>query len=287
MLELAAIRKESMINSGLEFIRSKRGSGQLYFIANRTGKALEGWFPVNSSLQNSLCFNPMNDAVGKPNTRKTATGNWEVYLQLATDESILLQTTKEPISNGNYPYYQKSGETIAINNAWTLKFLKGGPVLPAPKQLSSLQEWTSIDTSYQYFSGTAAYTTSFKKPSGTAKQYLLDLGQVRESADIILNGVKLASLIGPVFQLKIDASILKAENQLEIQVANSMANRIIDLEKRNIVWKKFNNTNFPARLAQNRNAKGLFDASNWLPKASGLSGTVQLIPIQSFNPSKP
>ena len=287
MLSLAAIRKESMVSSGLEFIRTRRGSGNLYFIANRTGKSIEGWYPVNSNLQNTVCFNPMNDALGKANTRKTSNGSWEVYLQLAKDESILLQTSKEPLSIGNYPYFQKSGEAIAINSKWTLTFLKGGPVLPAPKQLSSLQEWTSIDTSYQYFSGTASYTTSFKKPSGTAKQYLLDLGQVRESADIILNGVKLASLIGPVFQLPIDASLLKEENQLEIQVANSMANRIIDLEKRKVVWKKFNNTNYPARLAQNRNANGLFDASNWLPKASGLSGTVQLIPIQSFNPSKP
>ncbi len=287
MLSMALIRKENMVSSGLEFIRSKRGSGNLYFITNRTGKSLEGWYPVNSNLQNTICFNPMNDALGKASTRKTANGSWEVYLQLAKDESILIQTNKEPLNMGNYPYFQKSNEAISINSAWTLKFLKGGPVLPAPIQLSALQEWTSIDTIYQYFSGTAAYTTSFKKPSGNAKQYLLELGQVRESADIILNGVKLASLIGPVFQLKIDASLLKEENQLEIQVANSMANRIIDLDKRKVLWKKFNNTNYPARLGQNRNAKGLFDASNWLPKASGLSGIIQLIPIQPFNPSKP
>lgn len=287
MLELAAIRKESMIKAGLEFIRSQRGTGQLYFIANRTGKALEGWYPVNSNLQNSICFNPMNDAIGKPSTRKTATDSWEIYLQLATDESVLLQTSKDPVNISNYPYYQKMGKSIELNGPWTLKFLKGGPVLPAPRQLASLQEWTSIDTSYQYFSGTASYTTSFKKPVGTSNAYLLNLSQVRESADIILNGVKLASIIGPEFQLSIDASILKADNQLEIQVANSMANRIIDLEKRKVIWKKFNNTNYPARLAQNRNANGLFDASNWLPKASGLSGTVQLIPIQLLNPSKP
>jgi hypothetical protein len=259
----------------------------LYFIANRSGKSMEGWYSVNSNLQNSICFNPMNDAIGKASVRKSASGDWEVYLQLAKDESILLQTAKETVTATAYPYYQTAGNPVELNGSWTLNFLKGGPVLPAPKQLTSLQDWTSIDTSYQYFSGTAAYTTSFKKPAGNAKQYVLSLGQVKESADIILNGVKLASLIGPVFQLKIDASLLKAENKLEIQVANSMANRIIDLEKRKVVWKKFNNTNFPARLAQNRNANGLFDASNWLPKASGLSGTVQLIPIQSLNPLKP
>ncbi len=287
MLALAAIRKESMVHQGLEFIRAKRGSGQLYFIANRSGKNLEGWYPVNSNLQNSICFNPMNDALGKPSVRKSASGEWEVYLQLSKDESILLQTAKEAVTTSAYPYYQTAGNPVELNGSWTLNFLKGGPVLPAPKQLTSLQDWTSIDTSYQYFSGTASYTTSFKKPEENAKQYVLSLSNVKESADIILNGVKIASLIGPVFQIKIDASILKAENKLEIQVANSMANRIIDLEKRKVVWKKFNNTNYPARLAQNRNANGLFDASNWLPKASGLSGTVQLIPIQSLNPLKP
>jgi hypothetical protein len=54
-----------------------------------------------------------------------------------------------------------------------------------------------------------------------------------------------------------------------------MANRIADLDKRNVFWKKFYNINFPARRAENRK-NGLFDASGWEPRESGLLGPVNL-----------
>jgi hypothetical protein len=59
-----------------------------------------------------------------------------------------------------------------------------------------------------------------------------------------------------------------------------MANRIIDLDKRHINWKKFNNINFAARLPQDRDANGLFDASKWQPRVSGLEGPVTLTEIE-------
>lgn len=72
---------------------------------------------------------------------------------------------------------------------------------------------------------------------------------------------------------------LKSDNILEIKIANSMANRIIDLDKRKVKWRKFYNTNFPARLPQNRGADGLFDAGKWEPRKSGLDGKVTLTAI--------
>ncbi len=68
-------------------------------------------------------------------------------------------------------------------------------------------------------------------------------------------------------------------NTLEIQVTNLMANRIADLDKRNVFWKKFYNINFPARKAENR-INGLFNASEWKPRESGLLGPVTLTGCQ-------
>ncbi|MCX6321074.1 MAG: hypothetical protein NTX93_04605 [Bacteroidia bacterium] len=68
---------------------------------------------------------------------------------------------------------------------------------------------------------------------------------------------------------------LKSINTLEIKVSNLSANRIAYLDRNNIQWKKFYNTNFPSRLPQNRK-NGLFDASAWLPRESGLIGPVTM-----------
>jgi hypothetical protein len=82
-------------------------------------------------------------------------------------------------------------------------------------------------------------------------------------------------LIGPTYQLPIDDRLLAAQNTLEIFVSNLMANRIADMDKRNVPWKKFYNVNFPARKNEN-SVNNLFDASNWIPRASGLTGPVTL-----------
>jgi hypothetical protein len=77
----------------------------------------------------------------------------------------------------------------------------------------------------------------------------------------------------------LDASQLKETNTLEVSVTNLSANRIRDLDVRGVAWKKFYNVNFPARLAENRGADGLFTAARWQPLESGLLGPVTLTPL--------
>jgi hypothetical protein len=90
---------------------------------------------------------------------------------------------------------------------------------------------------------------------------------------VFLNGKEIALLIGPWFQVTIDKKQLKPENILEIRVSNLMANRIAWLDRNNVQWKKFYNINFAARLKENAK-NGIFDASEWLPRESGLLGPV-------------
>ena len=97
---------------------------------------------------------------------------------------------------------------------------------------------------------------------------------------VFINGKKISTLIGPVFSCIINSNNLNADNTIEIKVSNSMANRIIDLDKHNVHWKKFNNTNFPARLPENRGEDMLFNASKWKPCVSGLEGPVTLTPVE-------
>jgi hypothetical protein len=58
-----------------------------------------------------------------------------------------------------------------------------------------------------------------------------------------------------------------------------MANRIAYLDRNNIEWKKFYNINMPARMRQNTK-NGIFDASSWQPRESGLIGPVTITPMK-------
>ncbi len=68
-------------------------------------------------------------------------------------------------------------------------------------------------------------------------------------------------------------------NVLEVSVTNLTANRIADLDRRGVSWKKFYNVNIAARLAENRTPDGLFTAAGWEPLDSGLIGPVTLTPL--------
>jgi len=282
----AAIRKENLTEKGLQFNRRKNADGaDMYFLVNRSTKKIEDWVALQTKANGVALFNPMTAKSGVAKFRKNSSGYIEVYLQLNPDESCIVQTSGKTISGVKYPYIQQKENAQEIKGEWTLQFIEGGPSLPAFSRLDQLKVWTDlVGDSYKTFSGTATYSTHFKKPAGDkSTKYLLDLGKVYESAQVWINGKKAATLIGPVYAFTLDNTELKAENLLEIKVANSMANRIIDLEKRKVVWKKFNNTNFPSRLPQNRGADGLFDASKWEPLPSGLQGPVTITPLVSDN----
>lgn len=282
LLVAAAIRKENMTDKGLQFNRRKNAVGaDLYFIANRSNKKVEDWVSMQTKANGVALYNPMTTQSGLAEFRKNDAGFIEVYLQLDPDESCIIQTSGKAIAGTPYPYIKKRETAHEIKGAWTLKFTEGGPSLPATTILNQLTAWTDLKgDDFKIFSGTASYSIHFAKPVGNkSSQYVLDLGKVYESAQVLINGKTVATLIGPVFAVRIDDKDLKADNLLEIKVSNSMANRIIDLDKRKIVWKKFNNTNFPARLSQNRGADGLFDASKWEPLTSGLTGPVTITSV--------
>ena len=188
--------------------------------------------------------------------------------------------TQTAVSGPAYAYRKAAGAPQPITGSWTINFTKGGPELPKTVHTTDLGSWTKLDgDAVKKFSGTAAYSINFPMPTGTANEYLLDLGGVAESAQVQLNGVNLGTLLGPVYQVTVPKQAMKATNTLVVTVSNSMANRIIDMDKNHVVWKKFYNINMSARLREDRGADGNFTAEKWDLKLSGLLGPVTITPM--------
>jgi hypothetical protein len=217
----------------------------------------------------------------KAAVRTSENGMSEVYVQLSPGESWFLKTFNKEIEAPLYKYIRVIGQQTEITGTWTIRFLEGGPELPASITGAQLGSWTNYDgEAVKKFSGTASYNITFKKPESDADGWMLNLGQVCESAQVLLNGKDLGTFIGSGFHVRIPRDIMQDENKLEIMVTNLMLNRIIDLDKRGVNWKKFYNTNFPSRIRQTRGFNGQFDASKLSPVDSGLIGPVTLEPIE-------
>ena len=154
-----------------------------------------------------------------------------------------------------------------------MKFISGGPTLPADSQITKLASWTTFaDTNAQNFAGTASYSTTFDAPAGDSKNYFLDLGDVRQSARVKLNGKDYGTLITPPFRVVVD-NLKPTGNTLEVEVTSVAANRIRDLDRRGVKWKIFKDINIV-----NVDYKP-FDASNWPLTDCGLLGPVTLTAV--------
>jgi hypothetical protein len=281
LMNAGKVKNETVSKQGLSFVRRKNPDGIVYFIDNRTDIAIDDWVSLNANASAVALFEPMFGKSGLAKWRK-AGDRIEVRLQLQPYESMIIQTYKVGHTANGFPYTIPSGATVPIraDEKCTLQFIDGGPTFPTSDTvLSKLQSWTELNDAGKNFSGVGMYTFLFPKPAAYSKAFVLDLGQVHETAEVQLNGKKLATMIGPSFRVMIPASELKQNNELVVVVANLMANRISYMDRKNLPWKIFYNTNMPARKRENVGKNGLFDASSWQPLPSGLLGPVTLTPV--------
>jgi hypothetical protein len=278
LLRQAQVRRDKLEN-GLSILRRKNNDGQVYFVNNRSDKYITQWIRLKTKALSAALFDPMLGENGMAKWRQDNEGNFDVYLQLQPYESIIVQTYKSKKQEISYPYIQIAGTAKEIKGQWTIEFLNGGPVIPPKMTTDKLASWTEFNgDDVKNFSGTAKYSISFESPEHSGPSWILDLGNVKETAEVWLNGTKLQTMIGPSFRIVIPNVMLKQTNKLEIIVANLMANRIAYMDRNNLPWKIFYNTNMPARKRENVK-DGLFDASGWKPLSSGLIGPVTLTPV--------
>ncbi len=271
-------RREAFTDSGLSFIRRASGSGTHdYFVTNLTAKTFAGWIKLADAAPAVRILDPLDGRVGL-----AATGPQGVFIQIAPGESFLLNTAPIPanVRMAAWPYRQPASAPIALTGTWKISFLKGGPELPPALETTVLKSWTDLGgDEAKRFAGTARYRLEFEAPTAQADDWLLDLGDVRESARVILNGQPIATAWSLPFRVRLAAALLQpGRNVLELDVTNLAANRIRDMDQRKLPWKIMRDAN-----VLNINYKP-FDASAWPLTPSGLLGPVTLTLLKSFSP---
>ncbi len=132
-------------------------------------------------------------------------------------------------------------EAIGVTGAWDVSFPQGWDA-PAQAVFPKLVSWSeSRDAGIKYFSGTATYRKSFKLEVGSGKlevgspnqRIMLDLGEVKNFAEVTVNGKKFPVLWKPPFRVDITEAVKTASVQqqgvldLEIRVTNLWPNRLI------------------------------------------------------------
>ncbi|MCP4453613.1 MAG: glycoside hydrolase family 2 protein [Planctomycetes bacterium] len=286
LLSRAHVEQERMSGRGLKFERRRHGQGRFYFVTNAGDRPVDQWVPlIRQPMKAVALFDPMTEESGLGATHVTVRGIPQVYLQLEPGQSVIIKTLNSEPDGPAFVYTTKSHQAVTVSGAWSLAFVEGGPELPDTIDEAFPGSWTDLAVAgVQTFSGTAEYEKVIPRPTLEADFWWLDLGRVCDSARVRLNGQEIAALVSAPYRVRIPQSLLKPLNVLTIEVSNSMANRMADLDRQGGAYKKFYNVNFPAKHSENRGADGLFSAADWAPRASGLIGPVRLVPADQMQP---
>jgi len=272
-LKKAGVIKEELVKEGLKFIRREHRGEKVYYIVNHTPKKIERFVSLSVPAKEVLILDPLNGKKGKAITEHRAKFT-NVKLSLPSGASLFLKTFDR--SNApKWEYYKPPKNSYKILGNWDFKLIKGGPDTDFSKKIDRMNSWTKWSKKMEAFSGTAQYEIKFKRPSEHKGPWLLELGDVRESAKIWLNGKFIGTLWSNPYQLTIK-SLKKGKNSLRIQVTNLGANRIKAKEASGEEWKNFYNINMVGLDYQP------FDTSKWDVLKAGLIENPILKPLEVY-----
>lgn len=268
--------EEMKTKYGLQYIRRKDEGGYHYFISSLQDKGVDAWVTLGTLAKDAILFDPMTGKYGKAMIRQ-AGDSAQVYLQLKSGESVILQTFLEADSDKKtrrWNYVKEQPVSLGLDHGWTLAFRESSPAIPGTFHIDEPCSWTTLKDSLATRNmGTGVYSVEFTLPAMKADDWILDLGDVRESARVIINGKDAGCAWAVPYRLRIGEYLKKGRNHLEVEVTNLPANRIADLDRQGVKWRKFKETNM-VNLHYQKSYYG-----NWQPLPSGLNSSVRLIPV--------
>jgi hypothetical protein len=222
-----------------DYIHRTSGETEIYFVINRTnqhetrdftfrvaGKQPEIWDAVTGKTVMAKAYQQANNCT-----------TLSLELDAFSSYFIVFRSPIELNAKGkaerNFP---KLVEVKKLDGSWNTTFDPkwGGP---AKAKFSELISWTKRpEEGIKYYSGTATYAKTFdlsKNADGNVKgihkpvRLFLDLGDVKDVAEVRLNGKKLGILWCAPWRVEITDAVKQTGNILQINVINLWANRVV------------------------------------------------------------
>ncbi|MEI7901905.1 MAG: glycosyl hydrolase [bacterium] len=244
------------------------GNAEIYFVANRTNgkEATDCVFRV--SCKQPEIWNPVTGEMRDATAFTQANGRTTLPLEFAPYESLFV-VFRKPVAVDAAGKAKKNFPTLIpkqeITGAWTVKYDPqwGGP---ESAEFSKLEDWSKRpEEGIKYYSGAATYVKAFNLQEGAkGARMFLDLGKVKNVAEVKLNGKDLGVVWTAPWQVEITHAVKPGDNRLEIKVVNLWPNRLIG-DQLLPADKQFTKTNVTK-----------FRKKGMIPLESGLLGPVTL-----------
>jgi hypothetical protein len=218
----------------IDFIHRATGRDDLYFVSNsaKTTETFDAVFRVGADRKPEFWY-PDTGRIVPCRSFARVEGGCRLTLELPAYGSVFVVFRRTPTPSAYLsPEPLKAGDspTVTIAGPWTVRFPPGWGA-PGSVLWNGLISWTgSDDPGIRYFSGTASYAAEFEFGEPLLREgrgWLLDLGALREVAEVTLNGQRLGLLWKEPFQTDVSGLLRPGRNVLEVKVTNLWNNRLM------------------------------------------------------------
>jgi signal transduction histidine kinase len=247
-------------------------NGRFHHVVVPEGETL--MFPASSSSNQPPLWETSISGIGLPIVKLWSKGQ----VELRTEGGSSFRA-----NGGNLPAPRD------LSGGWKVAFPAGWGAPPS-LQLERLASWTELaDPGARYFSGTATYEKEVEIGGDllqAGKEVWLDLGEVRNFAEVFLNDRSLGTLWKPPFRVNLTEAAKPGLNRLVIKVTNLWPNRLIGDEQlaADCEWSGARLARWPQWLLDGQpSPAGRYTFSTWRhyakdspPLPSGLLGPVRL-----------
>ena len=207
------------LRANLKYVHHRLADGELYFLFNESAQPLD----LTVRLQGQGVPQFWNAVTGVRKRAVASVQEGSVHIPLTLDSyetrTIVLGPAQDaPVDS--YAQRQPSAHRLAMEGDW--QFTIGGRSHQGP-----LKSWS--DYGRPGFSGTVRYRKEFAVAADLANDHrnlTLDLGEVRYSARVLLNGKDLGVRAWRPFRWLVGDALRSGGNVLEVEVTNTAANEL-------------------------------------------------------------
>ncbi|MEA1877023.1 MAG: glycosyl hydrolase, partial [Bacteroidota bacterium] len=268
----------------LDYIHRQNSESDIYFIRNKSDERYSGLCSFRVKDMYPELWDPSSGKQFSIAEFSNENGRISFHLDLKAGASLFVVFKDKKSSLPATPNKSVvANNKSAIEGSWRITFTEGWGA-PSAAEFENLISWTDSDIEgIKYFSGTASYhkTISINEEDIVNKARIeLDLGEVRDVAEVFLNGKSAGIVWTEPFRVDITELAQAGENELKIEVVNQWVNRLsgdmlLDPEDR------FCRTNQPYITSDDMNNDNWVGNSDetYRVQSSGLLGPVHLITL--------
>ena len=139
-----------------------------------------------------------------------------MHITLGRREMKVIANVKAEGFEKYRPHPPKAVYACSMDAKWTL-------LLPDGSEHKGTGDWREIDA-VSVFSGTLAYTANVAL-SKVTEHIEIDLGDVREMAEVFVNGKMAGALLAPPYRMEIGKYLHDGANEIKVLVTNSLVSK--------------------------------------------------------------